>query len=411
MKLIGIQDFSLSAAKWLDPATSISWLRVWEKLSTEHEVHALVREHTTTHTMSAPIQGVTYHFSEKDNFWNILIARLLTLDPDCIFYNCFEYQKMADVIQVYKNQRPHCLHIVRTHHQIQRCFPLSILDQVNVADIWIVSTVEDVAWFKQAQTIPLMFVVPFGVDGEYFKTDTLAKTLDFVASASNNAVKQKPLLDQVFNLLKEKGYTTRNIVGVSKEVYRDVLQSAKIYITLTLSEASGSRSLLEAIFAGAYPAVFGSCSSTTAICEKVGGLVLTGTAEEIAEQLETALLGDARVNEYSLAEFEEAKEIEDLYAIFTHLSEHDALIHRQIARGSELREILLWTSNQAETPTTSIRDYALAPPAHLSDKLIQALWGRYELDKKYVFGFSEKVLASPHKFIAELAWVLLAHKV
>jgi hypothetical protein len=43
MKIVGIQDFALSAPAWLDEGTSVSWLRAWEKLAVlGHEMVAVL---------------------------------------------------------------------------------------------------------------------------------------------------------------------------------------------------------------------------------------------------------------------------------------------------------------------------------------------------------------------------------
>jgi hypothetical protein len=87
------------------------------------------------------------------------------------------------------------------------------------------------------------------------------------------------------------------------------------------------------------------------------------------------------------------------------MAEYDKIIHRQIARHSILRQILLWISNQVEMPTTSIQDYTRAPQGELVS-IIQNIWKIFGLKKEYEYGFTEKVLVDPQKFVTELTWVV-----
>ena len=410
-KLLGIQDFPMSAPRWLDSATSVTWLRTWEKLVGTYELHALLREPYISYSMQSSIRGVYYHFEQQDTFWKNLLANVLKIGPSYIFYNCFEYKKMADFIQIYHNHDPSCLHIVRSHHELARVVPLIDLDSVNVADIWIVASASDASYLNLAKHQPCkLYTVPFGVDVDYFSSHQSEekRSIDFVTSTSTNPVKQSALINQVFTFLNAKGYTTQNVVGASKDAYRKVLQSARVYVTLSTSEASGSRSLLEAMAADAYPVIWSDCKSAyEIICQLEYGEHVVGTAEEIADQLENILkeLNEPLLPVTALQPYTETAEIDALYAIFKSLREIDQQIHRHITVHSRMRQMLLWFNNLLNHTTEFSLDLLRVIPNIPVDS-IPNLWKTFHLKPNYMAGFTEKLSKNPNCFVSEMRWIL-----
>lgn len=320
MRIIGVQDFPMAAPAWLDDTTSVSWLRAFEQLAEAgHEVFAILREHNYDYKMARPIRGVRYIFTKTHEKFAQLIKEL---EPDRIMYNCCYYWRLPTLMQTVKALCPTAHHIIRTHHEVKRVLPKPLLAQVlEHADHMILSTHADWEAVAAIEPVQQHTIIPFGVDLNYYGccASQCSKTLDFIASCSGNPVKNLPLLKSVFEELAARGYTTQNVVGMPKQQYAQRLQSARVYFSPTTSEASGSRSLLEAYASGAYPVVSAQCVSTCELVALFGGSVTdteSGNVKSIADHLERVLhsLPDALsgIKLTKLSSYSEDQEVSDL---------------------------------------------------------------------------------------------------
>ncbi|KAF6252729.1 hypothetical protein COO60DRAFT_1643862 [Scenedesmus sp. NREL 46B-D3] len=300
MRIVGLQDFAMAAQAWLDESTSVSWLRAFERLAAEggHEAHAVLREHTHDYyAMEQPTRGVGYVFTKAHG--KRLAEAVCRLRPDVVMYNCCYYARLPELMAVVRQQLPSAVQVVRTHHEVRRVLPRPLLAAVLAnADHVIVSTDADWEYVVGSGGLPSSHsVIPFGVDVPYYCCQAHAAQqaggLDFAASCSGNPVKNLPLLKAVFAELAGRGYSTCNILGQPKAQYARLLQSARVYFSTSTSEASGSRSLLEAYACGAYPVVAAECVSACEVVGKLGrGQVVdtaSASAAAIADRLEAVL--------------------------------------------------------------------------------------------------------------------------
>jgi hypothetical protein len=341
MKIVGVQDFALSAPAWLDEGTSVSWLRAWEKIAATsgHQMIAVLREHNYDVKMLRPVRGVTYWFAKTQDK---LLSLVIEANPDIVFYNTCFYPQLPKIMQAVRLALPNCKQIVRTHHEVKRVMSDAVLQAVLAnADHVIVSTQADVRHLmglQQQQQLHHYSVVPFGVDVPYFlhardMHGERGKQLDILASCSCNPVKNLPLLNETFDLLQQKGLHAQNTIGQAKARYAQLLCSSRLYFAPSTSEASGSRSLLEAYACGAYPVVSASCASACEVVKRFGGASIIETAHRSAAQVaselaaivsqlkEGTVVPDPSIRQQLLSsEFNEAREIARIMAIVQNTS-------------------------------------------------------------------------------------------
>lgn len=418
MLFIGIQDYPMPAAKWLDAATSVSWLKAFEKLAANgHVCHAILQEHHVSYHMSAPIRGVYYHFFNKEINENEDVFSIIhNLKPDVLMYNCCGYNKVLKLLSRMQSILPACKHILRTHHEVKRVMPLELAARIcMLADGIIVSTQHDIDYIQSLGiTSPTLSLCPFGVDIAYFgETTALSRDIDVSASCSLNPVKNGPLLAKVFEIMKQRGKNVVNILGQSPEVYRNTLQRSKVYFAPTLSEASGSRSLLEAITAGAYPVCSAECESTMDLIKLYNGTFVStekDTIETICNILEDCL-ENKRISwkQPTQDNMEIHSDDSEITTLINILSIHDEYksqtpVHSII---NTLCTRLGYQSDDMYEKITKTIEFCRdrSKKAFISE-IISKEWEKLGLPLKYQWGFLDKIGNSSFNLLKELEWVI-----
>lgn len=269
MKILGIQYYSMSALKWLDKETSVSWLRAFENFE-GHECYALLKEHNYTGKIEYPIRGVKYYFVENINISSIT-KYIIEVSPDVILYNFCNYSELADILKSMQIRFPWCLHIVRTHHECKRVLYKELVIKITEnCDSMIVSNLYDKKYIKEINPNIPCEIIPFGVNINIQINSKVVKDIDVISSCGNNPVKRPLVLKEIFLQLDKQNFITKNLIGLHKTDYIKELQRGKIFLNTSVSEASGSRSLLEAIIAGCYPIITQECESALDICKDLG---------------------------------------------------------------------------------------------------------------------------------------------
>jgi hypothetical protein len=81
-------------------------------------------------------------------------------------------------------------------------------------------------------------------------------------------------LTAVFEALTQRGYKTKNFYGLTPIQLAKSLGRSKVFFQPSMTEASGSRVLLEAIAAGCHPVAVAESSTTAELATQHGGHVL-----------------------------------------------------------------------------------------------------------------------------------------
>lgn len=291
MIILGIHDYKMPIYTWLSEKTSNSFVRCFESLIGD-ERHAILYEPNYECTLDRKINGVTYHFCKTDVFLYSIINKI---KPDIILYNYWRMNLLETHLSYIKVVFPSCKNIIRFHHDIRRILVeplrtsiLSKTDEYIVADEIMIDN-----------SIKGGYIIPFGINMDFYKpVGEVEKIYDFVCSANENKTKNLPLVNKVISILESKGYKCKNVLGATKEIYRNILQSSKIYFTFTLSEGGTSRSLLEALTAGCNAVCAAECDTLRNLPIKLirtgayirdGILFNEGNLEEIVDQMIDAL--------------------------------------------------------------------------------------------------------------------------
>lgn len=418
MLFVGIQDFAMPAAKWLDAATSVSWLRAFEKLAADgHICHAILQEHHITYHMSTPIRGVYYHFiNKKINEDDDVFSVIHNLKPDVIMYNCCVYNKIPALLSRMQSLLPACKHTLRTHHEVKRVMPPDLATKIcSLVDGLIISTQHDIDYMQSLNIMsPTPSLCPFGVDIAFFGENTkLSRDIDFSASCSLNPVKNGSLLANVFEMLKQRGYIVVNILGQSPAVYRKILQRTKVYFAPTLSEASGSRSLLEAIAAGAYPVCSAECHSTMDLIRLYNGTSISteqNTVENICNILQDCLNNKSlhwkSPSQSQMDIYSEQNEIRTLRNILLNHDDYRCQTPVRMIINMLCKQFDYNIDDLQAKTTKAIEVSRDIDKKSIISELINKEWEKLRLPSQCKWGFIEKVGNSSFNLIKELEWVI-----
>ena len=297
----------MSTPMWLDKSTSLSWLRAFEELSEcGDDVYAILQEPNYEYRMLYPIRGVRYYFTKSSKILTDKIREMICeVKPEVIMYNFCDYGSLPLLIEKLSVLLPDACHYVRTHHEVRRVLSGALLRSIlSKVDMMIVSSDADKSVIEDVNKGVKIYVVPFGVDIKMGEGVSMERVIDFASSCGVNPVKNLDILKCVFKGLELRGYKTMNILGQNKLRYVSLLKSTRVFFTPTSSEASGSRSLLEAIVCGAYPVVSDICESTCEVVERLGGsrVSISRSIDEIVDELEEILcnMGVMRTSEVEL---------------------------------------------------------------------------------------------------------------
>lgn len=274
---IGVQDFADTAVKWLDAGVSFSWLRTFEDLSATVKPMAYLREPHYTYDMASPLRGVLYRFRKSP--FSSWVDEITDYAPRVILYNLCEYAGGAQALSELKRRLPEAKHILRLHHEPRYllCHP-GFLQCLLSVDIAIAPTKEEKDPLQSAGFQGPIEILPFGVDTQLlsaFRLPFKERDYDFVCANGTSAQKNGPLLKAVFETLSQRGYKTRNFYGLSPIQLAKSLGRSKVFFQPSMTEASGSRVLLEAIAAGCHPVAVAESPTTAEVAKRHGGHALT----------------------------------------------------------------------------------------------------------------------------------------
>jgi glycosyltransferase involved in cell wall biosynthesis len=272
----------MKKSAWLNPNISLSWIRALEKMSTNIpeftkkdniECYALICEHDENSIEQE--RNITYVFLKKNQSVEAWINVIVKLNPDIIFYNVFPGSLGIQLSKYFKlNHTIPVRQIMRLHTEPKIAFRNSP-EMLKYVDEVICSVSTQQKFIKNAGFVGKIHTISFGVDVEFFKynqppshgnqnsnqnsdqnSDQNKKDIDFISSVDGNRTfKNAELVKEVFVELEKLGYTTKNVLGCSKEQLRNIFYRAKVIYNPSLIEASGGRTLLEAMSCGVVPIV------------------------------------------------------------------------------------------------------------------------------------------------------------
>lgn len=277
-KILSLFDFPLSFKRWTDPSLSMSWLDTFRELK-EIERYAYVCCNDFE-VSELDLDGVKFTFSNSKNY---LREGFDFSKFDLIIINFSYYDKHFEYIKEVKVKFGIKV-IVRIHHEPFRLVAQSsFVKLLSIAD-FVISPLLIYNDFLKKVTAASISTLPFGVDVKYFseirsRTRVQEKSI-CVAFSGNNPVKNLPLAKSLFKFLSES-FKVDIISGVDKSTMGLRMASCQYFFQPSLSEASGSRVLYEAISAGCIPVTLSNANSASYVVRDCGGIVIDFSQENI----------------------------------------------------------------------------------------------------------------------------------
>ena len=260
---IGLHDHADQAVRWIDPRVSYTWLRAFESCI-DVTPSAYLREHNYDYNVEDPIRHVLYRFRTSDiSEW---VNDIVLEDPSLILYNCCYYEKGAAAVEQLRDQLVDAVHVIRIHHHVDYLAAQPGFREFLLAcDVAIAPTRRQIEAVRKLGFFGPVYALPFGIDaasmrqaGRSFKERDIQ-----LASASNpHPARNLDLVHEVYEKLRARGRRVENYTGLTSSQLANKLGRTKVFWQTSMTEASGSRILPEAIAAGCIPVVFQECETT-----------------------------------------------------------------------------------------------------------------------------------------------------
>jgi len=270
-KWLGIHDHPDTAVKWLDDQVSYTWLRTFER-APDIETVAFLREPHYDRDIPNPIRNVTYRFrSTSLSEWIDAIAQE---EPSLILYNLCDYAVGAKAMQRLRCLLPNTKHVLRIHHFVPYLAAQNgFIETVRSCDFAIAPT--------DGQRLPLQclgfqgtpYALPFGVNVSAMKSYALPfeqRDIDLACATNSHPARNLEIVQQTLAILCSKGINAQNFTDLAPSELGRRFGRSKIFWQTSLTEASGSRVLPEAMAAGCYPLVFDECPTTRLLIQQHG---------------------------------------------------------------------------------------------------------------------------------------------
>jgi len=255
MIILGMQEYSMPIAKWLNKNTSVSWLRAFEQLKNV-ECHALLC--TDEKSCEITQDNICYHFIQINQSANVWFENISKIKPNKILSNFFPSNLLDIVFEQVSENLPTTELIIRLHSEPKINFRYSE-KSLMYADILILSMehqIKEITDNYNYNSNMQFKVIPFGFDDTFFFNTDKPKIIDVITIADpSRNFKNYPLVEKVLQRLRLNNISSENIGGLNKNELLDKLSGAKVIYYPSLIEASGGRTFLESIAVGCYPIV------------------------------------------------------------------------------------------------------------------------------------------------------------
>jgi hypothetical protein len=264
---VGIHDHADTAPRWLDARVSYTWLRAFERLAGTKPV-AYLREPHYDNDLEVPVRGVHYRFRTGGiERW---VADIVSDRPSLILYNVCYYREGAPALQYLRDALPHAVHVVRIHHQVNYLAAhTGFAEFVRACDVAIAPTASQVQHVRDLGFTGPIYNLPFGVNLATMRKAARCwgeRDIQLASAANSHPARNLELVESIYDKLRQRGRRVENFQGLSPQVLAERLGRTRIFWQTSMTEASGSRILPEAMAAGCYPVVFTECAST---CELI----------------------------------------------------------------------------------------------------------------------------------------------
>lgn len=301
---VGLHDHANSATRWLDSQSSYTWLRAFERTKDILPI-AFVRERQSNNNLEAPVRGVHYRFRKSGiTKW---VDDIVSENPSLVLYNICYYADGLPALKRLRAALPDAVHVIRIHHQVNYLAAhTGFREFLNACDVAIAPTEGQGGDVRKLGFSGPVYALPFGVNLEVMRRERKVwaeRDIDLASATNHHPARNIRLVNAVYAILRQRGRRVENLLGFSSGELAKRLGNTKFFWQSSLTEASGSRILPEAIAAGCYPVVLAECRTTTELIQAHNsGKVLTsairfdfktkkatyppGIAEKLADDLD-----------------------------------------------------------------------------------------------------------------------------
>lgn len=256
---LGIHDHPNIIEEWLRVDNQYTWLRTFENLECKTSAFLKTRDKKRKDLVkNIKVRSIEYYFDNNSCIdWSNQINQI---NPTHILWNICYYSEALPLIIKLKKQKSNIVHCIRIHHEVSYLSSQEgFLDFLFNVDFVITPTNSQLKFLKDLGYSQPMKVIPFGVDDEIFRKRISNKDIDFISCCNKHPLRNLKFLKLQYLILNLIGFKCINITGLSRLELSKYLRRSKIFFLTSLTEASGSRILLEAISSGCTPVVFEEC--------------------------------------------------------------------------------------------------------------------------------------------------------
>ena len=274
--ILAFHDCPFPLSEWSDPNFSMSWLEALSLLETEDDWRVFALASAGKEASSAFIRGVNLEFYPKEKLWAELFKKM-KMQPDVLLLNIMDYNTAALRIKELSKMYPSTKIIFRIHHEPFRLAhqQSGFIESLMCSDL-VISPLPMYNTFLKALLNCQVISIPFGAKKNPEKnTKEIDKSPKIILSVTKH---QNP--GKNFELVKELHYlsdheTTFNFyLDISKEQLNQKFAESSHFLQPSLSEASGSRILMEAVQYGLVPICFEASLSAEYVVKDCGGIVI-----------------------------------------------------------------------------------------------------------------------------------------
>lgn len=264
---VGVHDYQDSIQRWLDPDRSFTWL---ESFRLAKGIERIAFCGARERNLDLETDEITYHF--RMNHTESWADEIINCRPSMVLWNICYYHKSYNLLRRVSEAILDVLNVIRLHHEInylaaQPGFLRFLLE----CDVAIVPDAKQAQDCRSLGFLGEIFVLPFGINTDIFFLDRSQKrTLDIVSATNRHPGRNIALLKAVYEKLDGMGVSAQNFQGLGRRDLAKQFKAARFFWLTSMTEASGSRVLLEAISCGCYPIVFEECLTAARLVREMG---------------------------------------------------------------------------------------------------------------------------------------------
>jgi hypothetical protein len=274
--ILAFHDCPFPLSEWLDPNFSMSWLEALSLLEVEDDWRVFALASSGKEASSVFIRGVSLELYPKEELWTELFKKM-KMQPDILLLNIMDYNAAALRIKEINKLFPSTKIIFRIHHEPFRLAhqQSGFIESLLYSDL-VISPLPMYNAFLEALLSCKVISIPFGAkENKLNNSKEFNKSPKLILSVTKNQNPGKNFeLVKKLHSLSDHETTFNFYIDISKEQLNQKFAESSHFLQPSLSEASGSRILLESVLNGLVPICFEASLSAAYVVKDCGGIVI-----------------------------------------------------------------------------------------------------------------------------------------